>query len=593
MTSRHPAGFATLGGHLGPGGDQEQVHPRYPVCVVASLWACGLPTSAAGYEALANVTFTWGSSGSSIGWTSGGVNALPAPTASMELLTAGGSNLTRWYNPRFATGSDYGPGTGDDCATPLPNYDSISLRKYACRHVDAQLYYTPAYNPVPVEDAGPGAASAGTVTVTDTRMTATLAVVTTTDEPVGATTTTVSGVRISTSPGDGSNGYNLRVDDGSPFGNAWYGITTSGTLTVDLSGQFDETTWTIDGGTVTFSDPGFACQQGGFGGDARGTVCTPGLATAGWFEADGRHLSWGMAKQGSPVGPIEVRDSTGTTTLAVLGGVVASLSVDAGGNITTNHGEFRYAVGSAGGGCPDHVRWGGDTDPRPATTAIGIDCGTLGVGDLEITGTPSCDIAGGLLTFPTLIGVPASTTVTSSAYTVTALGCGPGPGPWPISVQGDPSSSYSVNGEAFTSVPGTVATGDQVRVRHTSAATPGASVDTTVVIAGVAGTFTSITADPDDADADGVPYAVDNCTAIPNPDQRDSNSDGYGDACDADLDGDGNVYFEDVSIFRQRLNSADPEADFDHSGRVTARDYVVLRNAFGKPPGPSGLVTPP
>ena len=36
----------------------------------------------------------------------------------------------------------------------------------------------------------------------------------------------------------------------------------------------------------------------------------------------------------------------------------------------------------------------------------------------------------------------------------------------------------------------------------------------------------------DDADGDGVPDGIDNCVNVPNPDQKDSNHDGVGDACD-------------------------------------------------------------
>jgi hypothetical protein len=39
---------------------------------------------------------------------------------------------------------------------------------------------------------------------------------------------------------------------------------------------------------------------------------------------------------------------------------------------------------------------------------------------------------------------------------------------------------------------------------------------------------------PPDTDHDGVPDAQDNCPKVPNPDQRDSNHDGKGDACQAD-----------------------------------------------------------
>ncbi|MBI4234012.1 MAG: carboxypeptidase regulatory-like domain-containing protein [Chloroflexi bacterium] len=42
-----------------------------------------------------------------------------------------------------------------------------------------------------------------------------------------------------------------------------------------------------------------------------------------------------------------------------------------------------------------------------------------------------------------------------------------------------------------------------------------------------------------DSDNDGIPNDQDNCAGIPNPDQKDTDGDGAGDACDGDDDGDG------------------------------------------------------
>lgn len=46
--------------------------------------------------------------------------------------------------------------------------------------------------------------------------------------------------------------------------------------------------------------------------------------------------------------------------------------------------------------------------------------------------------------------------------------------------------------------------------------------------------------DQKDTDNDGVGDACDNCVSVHNPYQTDTDGDGLGDACDNDKDGDGN-----------------------------------------------------
>jgi hypothetical protein len=94
---------------------------------------------------------------------------------------------------------------------------------------------------------------------------------------------------------------------------------------------------------------------------------------------------------------------------------------------------------------------------------------------------------------------------------------------------------------------------------------------------------------PDDADSDGVPDGADNCTAVPNPDQRDTNGDGYGNVCDPDLDNDGLVNFADLGMMKNVFFSADADADLDGNGSVNFSDVGILKAFFFRPPGPSGL----
>ncbi len=92
-----------------------------------------------------------------------------------------------------------------------------------------------------------------------------------------------------------------------------------------------------------------------------------------------------------------------------------------------------------------------------------------------------------------------------------------------------------------------------------------------------------------DGDGDGIPDLLDNAGATYNPDQRDSDGDGYADVADADLDGDGRVGAGDFfQHFRPCLGAdagASPgcaAADFDGDGSVGIRDFfTTFRPRFG------------
>ncbi|MDJ0867078.1 MAG: hypothetical protein QNK03_13295 [Myxococcota bacterium] len=98
-----------------------------------------------------------------------------------------------------------------------------------------------------------------------------------------------------------------------------------------------------------------------------------------------------------------------------------------------------------------------------------------------------------------------------------------------------------------------------------------------------------------DGDGDLVSDAADNCVELANPQQRDSNRDGYGNRCDADYDGNGAVGISDFNVLRAQFGRTaedagfDPDVDADGNGAIGIADFSVLRAFFGAAPGPSGL----
>ena len=94
-----------------------------------------------------------------------------------------------------------------------------------------------------------------------------------------------------------------------------------------------------------------------------------------------------------------------------------------------------------------------------------------------------------------------------------------------------------------------------------------------------------------DSDGDGVRDNQDNCTNIPNPDQHDSNGDGFGNICDADFNQTCMVDLTDLAVMRTDfLMPGDLDTDLNGDGWTNLTDLAVMRNLFLLPPGPSGLL---
>ena len=97
-----------------------------------------------------------------------------------------------------------------------------------------------------------------------------------------------------------------------------------------------------------------------------------------------------------------------------------------------------------------------------------------------------------------------------------------------------------------------------------------------------------------DTDDDGILDEADNCTLVANPSQCDSDTDGYGNGCDGDLNNNAFTNAQDTILFRAQLGQASiaptyNQADLNCNTFVNAQDTILFRGRLGKSSGPSGL----
>ncbi len=91
-----------------------------------------------------------------------------------------------------------------------------------------------------------------------------------------------------------------------------------------------------------------------------------------------------------------------------------------------------------------------------------------------------------------------------------------------------------------------------------------------------AGNRTTMIVNVIDTDGDSVGDYMDNCYLTPNDYQEDTDYDGYGNMCDADLDNDGFVGPNDYNLFGAAWYTANANADFDSDGFVGPNDYNIF-----------------
>ncbi|VAW65702.1 hypothetical protein MNBD_GAMMA09-3266 [hydrothermal vent metagenome] len=91
-----------------------------------------------------------------------------------------------------------------------------------------------------------------------------------------------------------------------------------------------------------------------------------------------------------------------------------------------------------------------------------------------------------------------------------------------------------------------------------------------------------------DTDTDQIRDNVDNCTLTMNASQLDTDSDSYGNICDADFDNSGYVNSIDLGIFKNAFfTSGNIVEDINADGVVNSLDLGLFKQLFAQPPGPS------
>lgn len=93
-----------------------------------------------------------------------------------------------------------------------------------------------------------------------------------------------------------------------------------------------------------------------------------------------------------------------------------------------------------------------------------------------------------------------------------------------------------------------------------------------------------------DIDGDGVTDSLDDCTLVANANQLDSDGDQFGNACDADFNGNNVVDPSDLSAIKAKLGKPAANFDLNGNGIVDPSDISLAKSYLGKAPGPSGLV---
>jgi hypothetical protein len=614
--------------------------------LVAGLAVIGLglgSSHALAYNAVADLQFNWATDGLALGWTSSAANTLSALSNDTYFSTLPGNNSTTYYNPDFAKAGDAlgwcGPGTESfqsqyacKISTVTPVADIGPGAKAAGRVTVTDTTMTGTLTVINTNDEGggpqPGTTAAtgynvrsadgspfknvwygfsnqttltlnltGTFSATSWQITG--GTVSFFDPGFQCAVADFSGVLCNPSTVGGgfqANGQGLSwgMDQGTGAGTAATQIRvfdpTGANLLATIGGVLASLTLTADPSNpgqqlVTTDQAEIRVATGSGGGgcptsirynDASDTITCGTLLvskldiTAGWLEPYPDDRPDPFAFDAVSDAPLNTVVTSGQATITGID-VAVPVSVT-GGEYSVNGGPFTSAAGTVVAGNTVRVRLVSSSVPQTTTTAV-LTVGTVAAG-FEVTTAqgPTLslvdDSAVADVGTPLDIPVLANDTIGNRATAIVAIFTAP--------LNGSASITGTGAGRVARYVP---APGFEGPDTFQYAVQDGAQIGVATVTVQVL----------DDPDGDGITASLDNCTTVANPNQRDTNGDGYGNLCDGDLTNDGQVNFADLAQFRTRFITTDPDADFNGDGIVNFADLARLRQLFGAPPGPSGL----
>ncbi len=227
-------------------------------------------------------------------------------------------------------------------------------------------------------------------------------------------------------------------------------------------------------------------------------------------------------------------------------------------------------------------------DASEGFTLNGVDTSEVSGNSVSTAGDLNGDGVGDLL-IGAMNGRPGGRIRAGKSYVVYGLDTGRGtsfPAQFELSslAAGDGSAGFVLNGGDASSMLGIAvsAAGDM----------NGDGIEDVVVGEGFtsnAGQRTYVVFGRADTDADGLHDATDNCVLVANADQRDTNSDGFGNACDADLDNNCTVDFLDLAVMKSVFFTSEADADLSGDASVGFSDLAILKQSMFQSPGPSGM----